>query len=168
MVLLAATQPINLTRSVGSLRLSPSTVIPASDGHYLSFGEGQARILALLGSGQSPFALPTALIPFDDQILDRMSAADRLIRHGQGRRAPDTRLTTQKRKRLVQMLRAADARADGASHRQIAEALFGRRRVRAELWHESSLRYATLRLVRDGVALIDGGYRDLLRIRRRR
>lgn len=153
--------------TIAGLPSPPQTAVAASDGVYLAFGEGRARVHALATNAHLSFASPTALIPFYHHVSERMLASDRLWRHLQGRRAPDTRLTDQQRKRLVQMLRAADAHADGASHRQIAESLFGQQRVRTELWHESSLRYATLRLVRDGAALIAGAYRDLLRGRRR-
>jgi hypothetical protein len=60
------------------------------------------------------------------------------------------------------MLRALDARACGAVHRDIAEALWGTSRVIAEPWKTSSLRDATLRLVRDGGAMVRGGYVALL------
>lgn len=65
------------------------------------------------------------------------------------------------------MLRALDGRIEGASHFEIAHVLFGPRLVVAAQWQESSFRYATLRLVRDGHKMIDGGYRQLLRFRRR-
>ena len=61
------------------------------------------------------------------------------------------------------MLRALDARDDGAAYRDIAAALYGSGRVAAEPWKPSSLRDATLRLVRDGRAMVAGGYRALLR-----
>jgi hypothetical protein len=41
-------------------------------------------------------------------------------------------------------------------------------RVASDSWKTSALRDATIRLVRDGLAMVDGGYRDLLRRRRRR
>lgn len=60
------------------------------------------------------------------------------------------------------MLRALDGRASGAVHREIAIALYGAARVAAEPWKSSSLRDATLRLVRDGQAMARGGYLALL------
>lgn len=60
------------------------------------------------------------------------------------------------------MLRALDGRAGGAVHREVAEALWGAARVAAEPWKTSSLRDATLRLVRDGGAMVRGGYLSLL------
>ena len=46
--------------------------------------------------------------------------------------------------------------------------MFGVSRVASDSWKTSALRDSTIRLVRDGLAMVDGGYRDLLRRRRRR
>ena len=51
--------------------------------------------------------------------------------------------------------------------REIAEAIFGVERVASDPWKTSALRDAVLDLVKDGFAMIDGGYRKLLRHRRR-
>ena len=61
------------------------------------------------------------------------------------------------------MLRAVDGRRCGAAHREIAIALFGAARVTSEPWKTSSLRDATLRLVRDGSEAPLGFGRALLR-----
>ena len=66
------------------------------------------------------------------------------------------------------MLRAVDGRMNDADYREIAEAIFGVERVAAEPWKTSALRDAVLDLVKDGFAMIDGGYRKLLRHRRRK
>ncbi len=65
--------------------------------------------------------------------------------------------------RLVNTFRALDGHLSGASYRVIAECLFGSVRVDAEPWKSSSVRDATIRLVRNGVALMRGGYRKFLR-----
>jgi len=75
-------------------------------------------------------------------------------------------LPMQRRARLVESLRAVDGRSEGASYRDIAEALFGRERVDQESWKTSSVRDRTIRLVRGGLALVRGGYRRLLGPRR--
>lgn len=150
---------------IGGSELQPSETRMASDGIYMAFGAGPLRIHALVMDQITTAALPAALVPFDADVIERLRATDRLWHTVNGRRAPDRRLTPQRRKRIGQMLRAVDGRTSNASYRQIAEAVFGADRVQSELWHESSLRYATLRLVRDGSALIAGGYRDLLRRR---
>lgn len=65
------------------------------------------------------------------------------------------------------MLQAIDGRANGATYREIADVLFGKDRVAADPWKSSALRDATMDLVKDGLAMIAGGYRTLLRHRRR-
>jgi len=67
-------------------------------------------------------------------------------------------------RRWMMALRALDARRAGATHREIAAALFGETRVAAD-WDGSSayLRCRVQRLIRLGEALVQGGYRDLLR-----
>ena len=67
-------------------------------------------------------------------------------------------------RRWMMALRAWDARRAGATHREIAAALFGETRAAAD-WDGSSayLRCRVQRLIRLGAALVQGGYRDLLR-----
>ena len=78
------------------------------------------------------------------------------------------KLPVQRRARLIQCLLALDARQDGASHRAIAQALFGAERVSARAWKTHDLRNRTIRLVQSGRALMRGGYFDLLRYPLRR
>jgi hypothetical protein len=85
-----------------------------------------------------------------------------------GRKVPiDARLTKQQRRRLRRMLQAVDGHTEGASYREIAEAIFGSARIADTSWKTSALRDVTIDLVKDGLALIAGGYRALLRRRRR-
>jgi len=67
-------------------------------------------------------------------------------------------------RRWMMALRALDARRAGATHREIAAALFGEARVAAD-WDGRSayLRCRVQRLIRLGETLVQGGYRDLLR-----
>jgi hypothetical protein len=60
-------------------------------------------------------------------------------------------------------MRALDASLAGHSYREIAEGLFGTERVRARSWKDHDLRSLTIRLVKNGIALMRGGYRALLR-----
>lgn len=152
---------------IAPLPLDPATSRLASDGLYARHGTGRSSVYSVLHN-VTDLTLPVAaVIPIDAYSADRLAAAGRLWRTAQGFAAPDTRLSDQRRKRLCLMIRATDGHAARASRRQIAEVLFGKERVAAELWAESSLRYATIRLVTDGLAMIDHGYRDLLRHRRR-
>jgi hypothetical protein len=79
------------------------------------------------------------------------------------------KLPDQRRGRLIQSLRALDARQDGASYRAIAATLFGADRVPERGWKSHDLRDRTIRLVQSAQALMRGGYLDVLRypIRRR-
>jgi len=122
--------------------------------------------IALLGGTKAAHAL-AAIVPLDEMASERLSSVDRFVRSLEGRSVPDRRLTSSQRTRLSHMLRALDGRIEGASHFEIAHALYGPRLVIAAEWQESPFRYATLRLVRDGNKMIDGGYRQLLRFRRR-
>ena len=104
------------------------------------------------------------LSPLDDGARARHRAMGRLLDFLEGREiGADSRLTPQKRLRFKSMLRAVDGRSNGATYREIAESLFGARRVASEPWKTSPLRDTTIRLVRDGLAMVAGGYLDLLR-----
>lgn len=101
-------------------------------------------------------------MPLDASAPARLRALSRLLRHLDGDPPPPDPITAQRRHRLKAMLRALDGRASGAAHREIAAALWGDDRVAAQPWKTSSLRDATLRLVRDGGAMVAGGYVALL------
>lgn len=67
-----------------------------------------------------------------------------------------------RRRRLTLAVRALDGWLEGNSYREIAEGLFGRRRVPVRGWKTHDLRGRTIRLVRTGFAMMRGGYRALL------
>jgi hypothetical protein len=71
-------------------------------------------------------------------------------------------------KRLAQTLQALDGSLAGASYRQIAAAVFGEQRVRDDWGPTSSLKQATIYLVESARALMEGGYRGLLKPTKRR
>ena len=113
-------------------------------------------------------AQPLAIVlPLDGDLPVRTEAALRLwariANQGTDEAEESLALTRQRRDRLVLMLRALDGHLSEASYREIAEALFGSRRVEHEPWKTSSLRDRTIRLVKSGVALMRAGYRRLLR-----
>lgn len=76
-------------------------------------------------------------------------------------------MSMQRRQRLAMVLRALDAWNDGLSYRAIAEGLFGKKRIPERAWKTHDLRNRTIRLVQRGLALMRGGYRELLRPRRK-
>lgn len=109
------------------------------------------------------------VIPVDADGLDRIEAAMRLLCVLMRRSVPpDRRLTDRQRRRARQMLQAIDGRMSGASYRDIAQAIYGAERVGGESWKTSALRDAVMGFVRDARAMIGGGYRRLLRRRRRK
>lgn len=145
-----------------------STARASPDGFSIVHGHGSRTVRLLLVSDASPASPLVALVSLGADGLDRIEAVARLWRAINGRRVPaDARLTSQQRRRLRRMLQAVDGRHEGASYREIAEAIFGAARVADSPWKTSALRDATIDLVKDGLALIAGGYRSLLRRRRR-
>jgi len=148
--------------------LLPALRGPAVEGLHLSHATETGQIhLILLNSLVSDQPI-SAHIPLDALGLDRIEALTRLWRSLHGHKVPpNSRITAQQRRRLKNMLRAVDGRMNNADYREIAEVIFGVERVAAEPWKTSALRDAVLDLVKDGFAMIDGGYRKLLRHRRR-
>lgn len=139
----------------------------AADAWCLVQGRGVSAVHLALISGARPDRPLAALVSLDADAPLRLASASRLWRNlHAGASRPADPLTVQKRRRMKSMLRAVDGRVCGASHRQIAQAIFGAGRTASEPWKTSALRDATMRLVRDGHLMIDGGYRSLLRPRR--
>jgi hypothetical protein len=128
---------------------------------------GQRVHLALPPDAQAGHPL-VAVIPLDVSGFDRIEAITRLLASLFGRAIPsDTRMTAQQRARARRMLQATDGHHDGASQQEIAEVIFRLRRLSRDEWQEAPERYATMDLIKDGLAMIAGGYRKLLRHRRR-
>lgn len=141
----------------------------AAEGLHISGFTKSCRLHLIALSDLRPDQPIAAVIPLDAYSLDRIQALMRLWRAIHGLSVPrDTRMTAQQRRRLKNMLRAVDGRMNDADYREIAEAIFGVERVASDPWKTSALRDAVLDLVKDGFAMIDGGYRKLLRHRRRK
>jgi len=105
------------------------------------------------------------VIPLDASLPERLASALELWRRLRGEAPRGAPLSPQRRRRLVDGLRALDARAAGASYREIARVLYGADRVPdGSAWKSHDLRSRTMRLVADATALMRGGYRDLLRL----
>lgn len=140
-----------------------------SDGtHALHNLSGGGRIQILRPSDEPSPGRWVAVVPLDLQGFDRIEAIQRLLASLHGRAIPpDTRLTRQQRARLARALRAFDGRRSGATQREIAEILFRTGSLDRDTWQASSARYAVMSLLREARAMIAGGYRHLLRHRRR-
>jgi hypothetical protein len=107
---------------------------------------------------------PAVLLPLDQFFTVRVAAALRLWRAARGCQPgpnPGT-LPKPRRDRLILALRAIDGRADSASYREIATALFGPIQIFGRDWKSYDLRDRTIRLVRFGLAMTRSGYRSLL------
>lgn len=106
------------------------------------------------------------LVVLDDKFALRIAALQRLHRRLAGRpsgRLPKAwRITGRHRWRLTLMLRALDGHLDKASYREIAGVLFGTEAVARYAWKTSSIRGQTIRLVKDAILMMKGGYRKLL------
>jgi hypothetical protein len=136
--------------------------------HFLLQAGGQTiRLLRLAGvAAGGPLA---AIVPLNADGPDRIEALDRLLRALDGRAFPDDRrLTRQQKRRHRFMLQATDGHTNGASYRQIADVIYGVERIRGEHWKTSALRDNVIGLIEGGLAMIAGGYRQLLRHRRQR
>ena len=112
-----------------------------------------------------------AVVPLDKDFLTRIASLLRFHRRLLGRTAgPLPRgwpLTAYRLARLDLMFRALDLRERGATYREIAAEL-GRddaAKLSASDWKMSASRSFAVRLVRDGMAMMNGAYRKLLRIR---
>jgi len=129
------------------------------DGHYLQLERHGAN------ADGTPFV---AAVPLGLEGFDRLEAVHRLLSALHGRVVPpDTRLTSQQRARLRRMLQAFDGLRDGATQQEIAQVVFDTGRLNRDEWQMSSTRHAVMSLLRDARTLIEGGYRKLLRHRRR-
>ena len=137
-----------------------------SDGRYVIVRNdvGELRLWLRNASPDQPLAI---VMPLDDDLPTRAEAALCLWRQIGGRATghggEPLALTRQRRDRLVFMLCALDGHLAEASYREIAEVLFGARRLEREAWKTSSLRDRTIRLVKGGLALMRARYRKLLR-----
>lgn len=168
-VILTALMPLANMAATTLANLDPKATRTDPDGTSLTLRTDTATLRLLLLDEANPDTPLAALVPLDASGLDRIEALLRLWQTLADRPvSSDTRLTGQRRQRLRQMLQAVDGHLDGATYRQIANALYGTSRVAAYPWKTSALRDSTIALVRDGRALINGGYRTLLRQRRRR
>lgn len=108
-----------------------------------------------------------AIIPLDESVLLRVAGLLRLQRRLAGKSpGPVPRgweLTARLRQRLIQMVRALDGHQAQASYREIALTLYGPAAVARYPWKTSSIRGQTIRLVKDAIVTMEGGYRKLLR-----
>ena len=116
---------------------------------------------------EAPIVASTYIIelPLDRDFEFRADAGRRLWRglNGRPQGAPLHALSAHRRRRVALALRASDARMDGATYREIAEVLLPGYRIPERDWGTHEVRNRIIRLVKTGFALMQGGYRSLLR-----
>ncbi|OYY77205.1 MAG: hypothetical protein B7Y43_12095 [Sphingomonas sp. 28-62-20] len=129
------------------------------------FGPPADPMLALSQASDDLKGPVAAILPLDQDAPRRMDATLRLWRCLSGKLPGQSRdhLTPNRRQRLTMMLRALDARTDGADRREIAQTLFGDEAVPPGVaFDDHHLRSRIARLLREGAATVAGGYRRLL------
>ncbi|MFG1307332.1 DUF2285 domain-containing protein [Xanthobacter autotrophicus] len=164
--------PSDLGGSLASQRVAAGGLGPSTyDGETAAFrhalGNGQ-YVQVVDHRAASGAVAAAAVIPLDLEGFDRIEAVRRLLSALHSRAIPsDTRLTRQQRARLRKMLQAIDGHRAGATQQEIAQILFKIGHLDRDAWQASSARHGVKALLRDARALIAGGYRKLLRHRRR-
>ena len=139
------------------------------DGREVVIVDGSGELHIRLSSDLAA-RRPMILLPIGVESVDlRLDVASRFIRRLSGQtigllpRA--LRLTTQRKRRLVQLLHAFDIHEEGGSPRDIAEQVL--RSAQAQLpsveWKDSHARRAANRLIHDSIALVERRYLKLLR-----
>src|SRR6185437_7929240 len=143
---------------LASVALEPST---AAEGAERLIERCGATLRVHLKDADPPLAV---LLPLDELFESRAAAALRLWRGLTGRDPGHNpaALSAPRRNRLILALRALDGRLEAASYREIAGALFGIGRLPERGWKSHDLRDRTIRLVRLGIDMMQGGYRLLL------
>lgn len=145
---------------------SPALPLPAGrtrlaeDGLHVRLSAGLQMVLRDHASVDGPLVV---MLAYDQDLGLRVRAIEALERASRGKPPPRSRLTAAQRTRLAQCLVALDGHLRRDSYRAIAKALFGAPAVENEVWRTASVRATTIRLVRAGRALMQGGYLRLLR-----
>jgi hypothetical protein len=104
-------------------------------------------------------------IPVDEFARQRVAAADRFIVDLKAKSAETwKRLAVSNRadRFHCSVLQAIDGAAAGATHRQIAVAIYGQRRVSASWTPDGDLRARIRYFLKRGTTVVNGGYRTLI------
>lgn len=150
--------------------MKASDIRQAADGWYIVLRLGDVEHRLLLPKMPMAGEFYAAKLSFDQDFGIRTHAAARLWRvlNGLPPGPAYHELSPQRRKRLLLALRALDGRTEGCTYRAIAAVLFGTKSIPDRAWKTHDLRNRTIRLVQTGLALMRGGYRNLLHQNRRR
>jgi hypothetical protein len=138
------------------------------DDRYIILGDSQGDHPIWL-HGADAARRPSVILPLDAAFELRAAMMWRFYRRLRGRPAGPLpralQLTPLRRVRLILLLHALDFRLAGTGLRDITAALIDAREATlpAIEWKSSAARRKATRLVRDSLALMNGGYRKLLR-----
>lgn len=163
---------VHLTGDTTGLAVITSSSLPlrhgrlGDNGVYAKAGALMGPSTVINAAGPPADAPLMALIPLDSSAPTRIEALAHLWRIlvGQPSGSPPGDLSPARRARLALTLRAVDGRQASATRREIAEVIFGAEAVPSGVaFDDHHLRSRTARLIRDGLALIAGGYRKLLK-----
>ncbi len=145
----------------------PAFSVDRDNGRHILWREGldDQRIWVLPDA--KPTASVAAVIPFDKDLPQRLEGVLHLWQRLTGVATTPTisPLTRPQRRRMILMLRALDGRQQHATYRDLAATLLDpdvRWQSRRD-WLTSSYRSQIIRLVKDAVSRMEGGYRELLR-----
>lgn len=129
---------------------------------------GWQTVQLVRASGLPADAAVAALVPLGIEGFDRLESIYRLLAALHGRAVPpDARLTKQQRARQRRMLQCVDGYRAGSTQQEIAQVMFRIGPLDRHDWQKSSARHAIKSLLKDARAMIAGGYRALLRHRRK-
>lgn len=153
--------------SLKDLDCRKAVLDPASGAQQLILRD-RLRLVQLLCEGDSiaidPMAIGVVIgdFPAIERSVRALKPFAELFRHGNRSRASVG--WTPQSLGLRNALIALDGATHGASHREVAEVIFGPRRV-AEDWSGGHgwMKSRVIRAVKKGQQLMEGGYRDLLR-----
>lgn len=151
---------------VTASNLPARQVRSGDDGAYAKVGTPAGSSTAVGRDGLQPDVPLMALVPLDANAPTRFEALGHFWRilAGQPSSTLPGDISPARRARLALTLRAVDGRHARATRREIAEVIFGSDAVPAGVaFDDHHLRSRTARLIRDGLAMIAGGYRKLLR-----
>ena len=137
------------------------------DGRHILWRQASDEQRIWILPDTNPSAPIAAVIPFDMHVAQRVEAVLHLWHRltDAAVRPVASSLTEQQRRRMILMLRALDGRQQHATYRDLAATLLdpGVRRQSRRDWLTSSYRSQIIRLVKDAVSRMEGGYRELLR-----
>ena len=146
----------------------PARIVDAPEGEYLDLLALAPARQALLVPGPEDDRPLALVLPLDGLFEGRLEAGRRLRQLlVSGSKPKPYGFTAHRRRRLKLMLRALDGFLAGEDYRGVARGLFAGRMPAGAAWRTDSARSRTIRLVRDGLALMRGRYLDLLRPDRR-